>query len=95
METFYFQMERIKLCAVLGENYHSPENNLEVRVHLKLVHVTIVIYVLGVWNGETGTPKQVVRRDGFTFHDLTHLYSFIVVRGQPMENKFLETEIQF
>lgn len=56
MTTFYFQMERNKLCAVLAENYQSPENNLEVRVHLKLVLITIAD-VLGVWNGETGTPK--------------------------------------
>lgn len=60
MGTFHFQIKRIKLCAVLAENSQSSENNLEVRVYLKLVLNTVAMYVLGVWSGETGTPNQVV-----------------------------------
>lgn len=37
----FFQVERIKLCAVLAENYQSPENNLEVGVDFKAVLNTI------------------------------------------------------
>lgn len=33
----YFQVERIKLCAVLAESYRAPEDNLEVRVDFKVV----------------------------------------------------------
>lgn len=47
METFYFQVKRIKLRVVLAENYQSPENNMEVRVDFKVVLLTLPVCYLG------------------------------------------------
>lgn len=59
----HFQVERIKLCAVLAESYRAPENNREVRVGFKVVLSTVPMCHL-----VCGTERLSSQAESFAEH---------------------------